>query len=113
MPPRHRAPFCGSLAGRDATIVLNSLPFVYIFLSAPLLRPAREEPGVVRVPGGRAILWLVAGAGLAATLVTLASAVIPPPDANDPLAFEVKLWGRLVVFAVLGFRVCRRARRTT
>ena len=61
MPPRHRAPFCGSLAGRDATIVLNSLPFVYIFLSAPLLRPAREEPGVVRVPGGRAILWLVAG----------------------------------------------------
>ncbi len=95
----------------DATIVLNFLPFVYIFLSAPRMRPRGDEPGVVRVPGGRRILWLVSGAGLLATLATLASAVIPPPEAGSALVFELKLWGGLLAFGVLGLAVRRRAGR--
>jgi amino acid transporter len=93
-----------------ATTILTFLPFLYLFLALPRLRPAGPEPAVVRVPFGRAGPWTVALAGCAATLATLASAVIPAPDAGDPWAFEAKLWGGLLLFGVLGLLLFRRAR---
>ncbi|MEO8104685.1 MAG: APC family permease [Betaproteobacteria bacterium] len=89
----------------DATIIMNFVPFLYIFLALPKLRPQADEPGVVRVPGGRGTLWLVALSGFAITVVTLASAVIPPPDVGNALLFEGKLWGGLSVFAVVGYLI--------
>ena len=91
----------------DATIVLNFIPFLYIFLALPKLRPASDAPGVIRVPGGRATLWLVALAGFGITVVTLVSAVIPPPDVGSALVFEAKLWGGLIGFAAIGYGIYR------
>jgi amino acid transporter len=91
----------------DATIIMNFVPFLYIFLALPKLRPETDAPGVIRVPGGRGVLWLVALAGFAITVVTLLSAVIPPPDVASPLVFEVKLWGGLIGFAVIGYTIYR------
>ena len=91
----------------DATIVLNFIPFLYIFLALPKLRPASDAPGVLRVPGGRGMLWLVALAGFGITVVTLVSAVIPPPDVNNALVFETKLWGGLLGFAAIGYAIYR------
>jgi amino acid transporter len=87
----------------DMTIVLNFLPFIYIFLALPRLRPEGDEPGVVRVPGGRGVLSLVAMAGLGATLLTLVTAVIPPSDVTNPWLFEAKLWGGLAILSVIGY----------
>ncbi|MFI5207440.1 MAG: APC family permease [Gemmatimonadales bacterium] len=89
----------------DMTIVLNFIPFIYIFLALPRLRPKGKEPGVVRVPGGRGVLSVVALAGLGATLLTLVTAVIPPSDVTNPWLFEAKLWGGLVVLSFVGYRL--------
>ena len=93
----------------DTTIVLNFIPFIYLFAALPRLRPDRAEPGVVRVPGGRGNLWLVAGAGLLATVLTLLSAVIPPPDVAIG-TFIAKQWGGLLVFGGVGYLIYRRYR---
>ena len=45
------------------------------------------------------MLWSVALAGFGITVLTLLSAVIPPPDVESALVFEVKLWGGLLGFA--------------
>ncbi len=95
----------------DMTIVLNFAPLLYMFLALPRLRPAGEEPGVVRVPGGRGVLWLTGLAGFATTLLTLASAVVPPPDVESVLAFEGKMWGGMLVFAVAGYVLFQRYSR--
>jgi len=91
----------------DATIIMNFVPFLYIFLALPRLRPAVDAVGVIRVPGGRGVLWLVALAGFIITVVTLLSAVIPPPDVENALVFETKLWGGLIGFAILGYAAYR------
>jgi amino acid transporter len=96
----------------DMTIVMNFIPFIYLFLAMPRLRPAHDEPNVVRSPGGRGMLWLVALAGLGATIATLASAVIPPPDVGTGL-FEGKLWGGLILFAIVGYLIYARYRNRT
>ena len=94
----------------DMTIVLNFIPFLYIFGALPRLRPATAEPGVVRVPGGRGALWLVALLGLGATLLTLVTAVIPPSDVTRPWLFELKLWGGLAAFGGVGYAIYARFR---
>lgn len=92
----------------DMTIVLYFVPFMFLFLSLPRLRRGGDEPHVVRVPGGAAGLWLVTLVGLAATMATVGTAVIPPPDVANPLLFEAKLWGGLVLFTIIGWLLHRR-----
>jgi amino acid transporter len=92
----------------DMTIVLNFLPFLYMFAALPKLRPSGPEPGVVRIPGGRGVLWAVTLAGLAATLATLVTAVIPPLDVTNPLLFEAKMWGGLALFTLVGYGIFAR-----
>ncbi len=94
----------------DMTIVLNFIPFIYLFLALPLLRPATDAPGVVRVPGGKGMLWLVAGLGLLATMITLITAVLPPPDVSSGVVFEMKMWGGLLVFSGVGYAIYRSCR---
>jgi glutamate:GABA antiporter len=87
----------------DMTIILNFLPYLYIFLALPRLRPAGDEPGVARIPGGRAGVWCVALAGCATTVLTMVMSVIPTPDVENVFLFEAKLWGGLVLFAAGGY----------
>lgn len=87
----------------DMTIMLNFLPFLYVFLAVPRLRPREDEPDVARIPGGRIGVWAVAASGVLATLLTLVTAAIPAPEAGNPLVFEAKLWGGLAVFSSGGY----------
>jgi len=87
----------------DMTIILNFIPFIFLFIALPRLRPAGEEPGVVRIPGGRPGLVLASVLGLLATVLTLITAVVPPPDVASALQFELKLWGGLLGFGVAGY----------
>lgn len=92
----------------DMTIILNFVPFLYLFLSLPRLRRDSDEEGVVRIPGGKPGVWLVALLGLATTLATLLTASIPAPDAGKPWLFELKLWGGLGLFGLAGYLLYRR-----
>jgi amino acid transporter len=93
-----------------ATTILTLVPFLYLFLAFPRLRPGASEPHVVRAPGGRRTLRALAFSGFGATLVALASQVIPQPDAGDPWRHEAKLWGGLLVLGALGMALYRRFR---
>ncbi len=91
----------------DLTIILSFLPYLYIFLSVPRLRPAGGEPGVARLPGGRAGVWYVTLAGATTTVLSMAAAVIPTPDIHNTLLFELKIWGGLALFATVGYGLFR------
>jgi amino acid transporter len=95
-----------------ATTILTIVPFLYLFLCLPRLRPPGPEPGVVRAPGGMGAARGLALAGFLSSSVALAASVIPPPEAGDPWVFEAKLWGGLVVLASLGALLYRRFRRS-
>ena len=97
----------------DLTIILNFIPFLYLFVALPLLRPAKDEPHVVRVPGGKKVAWTVAGAGLLATILSIVAAVVPAPDVANPAIFELKVWGGLIGFTIVGFIIYRTCRAAT
>lgn len=92
------------------TIILNFIPFLYLFVALPLLRPSGDEPSVVRIPGGKGVVWAVAIAGLLTTVLTLASQIIPPPDVQNVWLYEAKLWGNFIAFSVVGYVIYRSCR---
>jgi glutamate:GABA antiporter len=96
----------------DMTIVLNFVPFLFIFLALPPLRPDRVEPGVIRVPGGKRVLWVVALAGFGTTALSIVSALIPPPDAGSVALFLMKEVGGLALFGVVGYVLFAAYRRS-
>jgi len=87
----------------DMTMILNFVPFLFIFLALPRLRPDHEEPDVVRVPGGKGVLWIVALAGFGTITLSIATSLIPPPDVGSPALFLGKLIGGLVLFSMVGY----------
>jgi amino acid transporter len=91
----------------DLTIILSFLPYLYIFLCVPRLRLSGPEPGVARLPGGRVGVWYVTLAGAITTVLSMAAAVIPTPDIENTLLFEVKIWGGLALFGVAGYGLFR------
>lgn len=95
----------------NMTVVLNFVPFLYLFLALPVLRPrgkSDDEPGVVRIPGGRLGLRTVAALGLASTAATLLSTALPTSEIEDPWVFEASVWGGLLAFGVAGRWMFRR-----
>lgn len=89
----------------DMTIVMNFVPFLYIFLALPLLRRGEESATVALIPGGKVGLWATVALGVGATLLTMITAVIPQSDVGNPLVFEIKLWGGLAFFSGVGYLV--------
>jgi glutamate:GABA antiporter len=64
------------------TIITNFVP--YLFMFAAMIRLQREpaEPGVIRVPGGRAVAVTLAVIGMLTTTAVIIGSVIP--DASEP-----------------------------
>lgn len=99
----------------DMTIVLYFIPFLYLFAALPVVRArdVREggrEARVIRVPGGRAGVWLFAGLGMAATVLSIALAFVPPEGTRNVLLFEAKLVGGCAAFLAVGLVFYRRGR---
>lgn len=69
----------------NLTILIYFVPYLYLFLALPRLRPAVEPPegGVIRVPGGRFGLYAVAGSGFFTTLLSLLLLFVPPPGTGN------------------------------
>lgn len=82
-----------------ASIVIQLVPFVYLFLALARLQGMR--------PPARVAGWI----GLAATLVGMVAAFIPTSDVEQVLLFELKTVVGVVVPIALGWYLFRRARR--
>ncbi len=75
-------------------IIANLIPYLYLF--AALMRLSggndRTRDRVVRVPGGRIGIVLVALSGLAATMVAIVLAFVPPPGTENVANYEANLF---------------------
>lgn len=91
----------------DMTIILYFIPFLYLFGALPFLRRrgVGDEENVVRVPGPGGVTWLIGGLGLAATILSLVLASLPPEGSENPGLFVLKVVGGslVIVLAGLGF----------
>ncbi|MCH8838546.1 MAG: amino acid permease [Candidatus Marinimicrobia bacterium] len=90
----------------DATLIIYFIPYLYLFLSLVKLRPRGAQAtgeGIIPVPGGKAGLYLVAGAGLFSTVVSIGLSLVPGEDISNPLIFEIKVVGGCLLFLVLGW----------
>jgi amino acid transporter len=70
----------------ELAVVLQLIPFVYLYLG--LIRIAGQPGGHYQRP---LVLRLAGLAGLAATLVALATAFVPPATVDSPLQYEIKM----------------------
>jgi amino acid transporter len=87
-------------------VITYFIPYLYLFAAMFKLQSEPAGPGVIRVPGGKAVAKLVAIVGLLTTTLTIGIALLPPPDEpNKPLAVlkVVGLSGLLVLMGVAVF----------
>lgn len=91
----------------DMNVLIYFIPFIYLFCC---LLFEREMSGPTVIPGGRAGRLLAGSAGLFVTVFAMIVAAIPPSDQNA-LWFEVKVWGGVGFFYILGWFFYRRGTR--
>lgn len=71
----------------NSTVVITMIPFLLLFASAYKLYVPSVPGDAIRVPGGRATIFLAATVGIITTAVALVLGLFPPDDEpNKPLA---------------------------
>jgi glutamate:GABA antiporter len=85
----------------------------YLFMFAALIRLQREPtgPGVIRVPGGRAVAVLLAGTGLATTVVSIGLALVPAADEPNKVLAVIKVAGLTLLLVTAGALVFYHGKR--
>jgi amino acid transporter len=88
----------------DMTIILYFIPFLYMFAALPALRrkAAGNDEDLNLVPFGAFGPWLFGGLGFAATLLSVALALIPPEGSTNPTLFVLKVAGGCLLFVAGG-----------
>jgi amino acid transporter len=88
----------------DMTIILYFIPFLYMFAALPVLRKkaAGNNDGIRLVPGGSMGVWIVAGLGFSATMLSVGLALMPPADSENPQLFVIKVAGGCALFVLAG-----------
>jgi amino acid transporter len=84
----------------------------YLFMFAALIRLQREPAGpeVMRVPGGAPVAVLVGALGFATTAISIVLALVPAPDAKDPVLAVLKVAGSSLVLLAAGVLLYARGR---
>ena len=98
----------------DAAIILNFLPFLYMYAAGIRLAyraDRRSNPDAVLIPGGRAGVWLAGGIGFLIVLGAIVLAMIPTADVANKLGFELKVVGSSAVSILLGLALYWRGAR--
>jgi amino acid transporter len=93
-------------------VIVNFIPYMYLFAAMIKLQREPAGPDVIRVPGGSTVANLVAAVGLVTTAATIVLCLIPQPDEpNKPLAL-LKIVGGTVVLLLLGVWIYMAGKRT-
>ncbi len=89
----------------DAAIILNFLPFLYMYAAGIRLAyrsDRRANPDAVLIPGGKVGVWLAGGIGFLIVLGAIILALIPTADVADKWGFELKVAGSSAISILLG-----------
>lgn len=85
----------------------------YLFMFAALIRLQREPagPGVIRVPGGRLMAFVLAGTGFVTTVVSIGLALIPAADEPNKILAVTKVAGLTILLVTAGALVYYHGKR--
>jgi glutamate:GABA antiporter len=88
----------------DMSMILSFVPLLYMFAALPTLRrrSAGSPAGVIRIPGGSVVCWLVAGSGMAVTLLGAIVAMVPPTNSANRSLFALKVVGGCGIMIAVG-----------
>ncbi len=98
----------------DAAIILYFIPFLYMFAGVIRLAYRKDRATnehAVLVPGGLPGVWLMGGLGFIVVLIGIFVSAVPPGDAADKLAFEIKLGIWTIIPIIIGLALYWRGRR--
>jgi glutamate:GABA antiporter len=76
----------------------------YLFLFAAMFRLQREPagPGVIRVPGGKPMAYLLSVVGFTTALLTISLSFVPSPGETNPTLAVIKVTGGTFVLLAVG-----------
>ncbi len=88
----------------DMTILLTFLPFLYLFAALPVLRmqSLQADKKHNRIPGGLPTIWVVAGLGFSATLLSIVFALTSSAQSKNPEFFFLKVLGGAIIIILVG-----------
>jgi len=90
----------------DVAIILNMLPFLYMFAAAIKLASRKDRaanPQAVLIPGGMPGAWIAGGLGFLVVLIFgIFVSLVPPGDSSNPWLFELKVLVETVIALVIG-----------
>jgi amino acid transporter len=97
----------------DMTVILTLLPLLYMYAALPMLRRRAPggHPGVMMIPGGPFVCWLVAGSGFTVALLAVLFAMVPPVASTNRTLFAVKVIGGSALLIGAGLAFYFRGRR--
>lgn len=84
------------------SLITYFLPYLLMFAAYVRLQREPAGPEVRRTPGGAPCAVALGLLGFATTAISIALALLPPPDARDPLLAVLKVGGSSLVLVALG-----------
>jgi amino acid transporter len=92
-------------------IIMNFLPFLFMFAAMIKLQREPAGPGVTRVPGGSPVAVLLAALGFLTTVAAIVLACIPPDDEPNKTLAVVKVVGGSAALVGIGIVIYLAGRR--
>ena len=95
-------------------VITYFIPYLYVFAAMIKLQSERAGPGVLRVPGGKPVAYLISIVGFITTSMAILLSLLPPPDEPNKALAVLKiigLTGALLAVGVLIYAFGRRRAR--
>ena len=73
------------------TIITNFIPFLYVFAALIKLQREPAGPGIIRVPGGKPVAYVIGTLGFLTSLVTIVLSCIPPAEEPHKILAVLKI----------------------
>ena len=87
----------------DTTLLVYFVPYVYMFLAYVVLRKRDNvTEGVLVVPHSNSLAKILGISGLLTTIIAMILSLLPTPDIENVLLFEIKVAGGFLMFLVSG-----------
>jgi hypothetical protein len=92
-------------------IISYFIPYLFMFAALIRLQGEPAGPGVIRVPGGRLMAFVLAGTGFVTTVVSIGLALIPAADEPNKILAITKVAGLTILLVTAGALVYYHGKR--